>query len=97
MSTSTRTRARTPVGIVLGLICAGFASGSLWVLVDGVRTGAWLQSVTALLSLFFFAIGAVGGLLGADRLPEKSIADLVGWPVAERALNRPVREWFTPR
>lgn len=93
MSTFDRTRP----GVVLGLVCAGFALGSLWMLVDGVRTGAWLQSAAALLSIPFFLVGAVGGLLGPDRLPEKCMAELVGWPVVERALNRPIREWFTPR
>jgi len=88
---------RTPPGIALGLACAVFVIGSAWMLVDGVRTGAWLQSAAALLSIPFFLVGAVGGLLGPDRLPEKSIAELVGWPVVDRALNRPIREWFTPR
>lgn len=86
---------RTPSGIIIALVCAGLVLGSLWMIIDGVRTGAWIQGAAALLSMPFFLVGAIGGLLGPDRLPEKSIADLIGWTAVDRVLSRPIRDWWS--
>jgi hypothetical protein len=91
------TSGRTPAGIVLGLICAALFVGGAWVLVGDVGAGRWFGVIVTLVAMVFFAVGAIGGLLGAERLPENSIAELVGWPTVERVLNRPLRDWFTPR
>lgn len=83
--------------ISIGVIFAGLLVGGVLVALNEARQGNWLALLVALFAIPFFAIGTLGGLLGPERLPDKSIADLVGWPAVERALNRPLREWFVPR
>ncbi len=83
--------------ISTGVIFAGLFIGGMLVAVDEARQGNWIALLVTVFAIPFFAIGAIGGLLGPERLPNKSIAELVGWPAVERGLNRPIQEWFTPR
>lgn len=82
--------------MAIGLVCAALFLGGAWLIVDEVGAGRWFAALVTTFAMMFFAVGAIGGLLGAERLPDKSIAELVGWPVVERALNRPVRDWLRP-
>lgn len=87
---------RTPAGVAIGLICGALFIGGAWIAIDGVLDGSWFGALAAVVAMVFFAVGAVGGLLGAERLPDRSIEDLMGWTSVSRALDRPVRDWFTP-
>lgn len=88
---------RTAAGVAMGLICGSLFVGGAWVLVGDVGAGRWLGVLVTVVAMAFFAVGAIGGLLGAERLPDRSIADLVGWTSVSRGLDRPLRDWFTPK
>lgn len=83
--------------ISLGVIFAGLLIGGMLVAVDEARQGNWITLLVTVFAIPFFAIGAIGGLLSPERLPDKSIAELVGWSAVERAMDRPLRDLFTSR
>lgn len=83
--------------ILVGVLCSALLLAGICVVVDEARRGHWAALLIAVFAIPFFAIGAIGGLLGPERLPDRSIAEIVGWSGVERGLNRPIREWFKPR
>ncbi len=68
-------------GVTLGVICAALVALFASYGVIAMFAGDIFDGLMAVGCSLMFLVGAIGGLLGADRLPDKSIAQLVETPV----------------
>lgn len=76
--------------VVIGVVCLVLLFGAGAMAVDAAARGAWLSVLSAVVGGVVFLIGAAGGLLGPQRLPEKSVAQLIGWEWLAGVLSRPL-------
>lgn len=71
----------SPGSVAFGVVCAGLLSLFAWYVVSTLLAGMLVDGLLALCCCPFFLVGAIGGVCGAHRLPDKSIAELVEMPV----------------
>lgn len=76
-------------GIVFGVICGSLAIVFIWFAVSSLLAGHLGGALMAVVPVVFMLVGAVGGLLGAEALPRRSLADLVTVPMRDLLRRAP--------